>query len=94
MPKIIRSLSSYHCPNTSSSGNPGNCLELNWIDELAAEPSSLDWATHPGFPRTNNIIKSIIKVTVKHIDPDEKMIFAYLNKDEVPVLCSWYEWKE
>jgi len=30
MPKIIRSLSSYHCPNTSSSGNPGNCLELNW----------------------------------------------------------------
>ena len=22
------------------------------------------------------------------------MIFAYLNKDEVPVLCSWYEWKE
>src|SRR6201994_4604409 len=53
-----------------------------------------DRATHPGFPRTNNIIKSIIKVTVKHIDPDEKMIFAYLNKDEVPVLCSWYEWKE
>ena len=32
--------------------------------------------------------------TVKHIDPDEKMTFAYLNKDEVPVLCSWYEWKE
>ena len=94
MHKIIRSLSSYHCPNMSSSGNPGNCLELNWIDELAAEPSSLDRATHPGFPRTNNIIKSIIKVTVKHIDPDEKMIFAYLNKDEVPVLCSWYEWKE
>src|SRR5580693_2938383 len=22
------------------------------------------------------------------------MTFAYLNKDEVPVLCSWYEWKE
>ena len=31
---------------------------------------------------------------VKHIDPDEKMTFAYLNKDQVPVLCSWYEWKE
>jgi hypothetical protein len=31
---------------------------------------------------------------VKHIDPDEKMTFAYLNKDEVPVLCGWYEWKE
>ena len=31
---------------------------------------------------------------MKHIDPDEKMTFAYLNKDEVPVLCSWYEWKE
>src|SRR4029077_7195539 len=48
----------------------------------------------PGYPRTNNIIRSIIKVTVKHIDPDERMTFAYLNKDEVPVLCSWYEWKE
>jgi len=35
-----------------------------------------------------------IKSTVKHIDPDEIMNFAYLNKDEVPVLCSWYEWKE
>ena len=22
------------------------------------------------------------------------MTFAYLNKDGVPVLCSWYEWKE
>jgi len=32
--------------------------------------------------------------TVKHIDPDEKMIFAYLNRDQVPVLCNWLEWKE
>jgi hypothetical protein len=22
------------------------------------------------------------------------MTFAYLDKDEVPVLCSWFEWKE
>jgi hypothetical protein len=40
------------------------------------------------------LIRSIIEFTVKHIDPDEKMTFAYLNKDGVPVLCSWYEWKE
>jgi hypothetical protein len=31
---------------------------------------------------------------VKYIDPDERMTFAYLNKDGVPVLCSWFEWKE
>jgi hypothetical protein len=31
---------------------------------------------------------------VKHYNPDERMTFAYLNKDEVPVLCSWFEWKE
>src|ERR1700751_1728300 len=31
---------------------------------------------------------------MEHIDPDERMTFAYLDKDEVPVLCSWFEWKE
>ena len=31
---------------------------------------------------------------MKHFDPDERMTFAYLDKDEVPVLCSWFEWKE
>jgi hypothetical protein len=31
---------------------------------------------------------------VRHIDPDEKMSFAYLNKDGVAVLCGWFEWKE
>ena len=44
--------------------------------------------------RFYHFYRSIIKVTVKHIDPDEKMTFAYLNKDEVPVLYNWYEWKE
>ena len=28
---------------------------------------------------------------MEHIDPDERMTFAYLDKDEVPVLCSWFE---
>jgi len=45
------------------------------------------------FGAITSLIRSIIEFTVKHIDPDEKMTFAYLNKDEVPVLCSWYEWK-
>ena len=31
---------------------------------------------------------------MKHFDPDERMTFAYLDKDEVPVLCSWFEWNE
>ena len=39
-------------------------------------------------------IRSFLEFTVKHIHPDEKMTFAYLNKDEVPVLCGWDEWKE
>jgi hypothetical protein len=39
-------------------------------------------------------LRQLPTFTVKHVDPDEKMTFAYLNKDQVPVLCSWYEWKE
>jgi hypothetical protein len=31
---------------------------------------------------------------MEHIDPNERMTFAYLDKEEVPVLCSWFEWKE
>jgi hypothetical protein len=31
---------------------------------------------------------------MEHIDPDERMTFAYLDNEEVPVLCSWFEWKE
>jgi hypothetical protein len=41
MPKRTHSLSSYRCPNIFSSGDPGNCLEFNRIDELA------DCAQHP-----------------------------------------------
>jgi hypothetical protein len=43
---------------------------------------------------TRSLVRSLIEFAVKHIDPDEKMTFAYLNKDEVPVLCGWDEWKE
>ena len=46
------------------------------------------------FGPITSLSRSIIGFTVKHIDPDEKMTFAYLNKDGVPVLCGWYEWKE
>src|SRR6266446_10130931 len=31
---------------------------------------------------------------MERIDPDERMTFAYLDKEEVPVLCGWFEWKE
>jgi hypothetical protein len=46
------------------------------------------------FGATTSLNSSITEFTVKHIDPDEKMTFAYLNNDEIPVLCGWYEWKE
>jgi hypothetical protein len=32
--------------------------------------------------------------STEEINPDERATHAYLNKDGIPILCSWHEWKE